>query len=301
MMYEYLEKYRAYLQNERYYSPHTINNYTKDILEYLKYLEQDNITLTNTGLNLARNYAYTLANKNLKPTSINRKLSSIRNFYRFLITQEVVKSNPFDAIETIKIEKKLPNYLYLDDLETLFNSIDQSTPLGVRNYCLLELLYGTGIRVSELCNIKLHDIDFYNNNILITGKGNKQRYVPIHQSLREVLITYLNFARNELLKDSDEIVDNLFVNHRGGPLTSRGVRDILKNLVNESGLNVKISPHVLRHSFATHMLDYGADLRSVQKLLGHENLSTTQIYTHVSKEKLKESYLQHHPRAKKGE
>ncbi|HQA19955.1 MAG TPA: tyrosine recombinase XerC [Bacilli bacterium] len=301
MMYEYLEKYRAYLQNERYYSPHTINNYTKDILEYLKYLEQDNITLTNTGLNLARNYAYTLANKNLKPTSINRKLSSIRNFYRFLITQEVVKSNPFDAIETIKIEKKLPNYLYLDDLETLFNSIDQSTPLGVRNYCLLELLYGTGIRVSELCNIKLHDIDFYNNNILITGKGNKQRYVPIHESLREVLITYLNFARNELLKDSDEIVDNLFVNHRGGPLTSRGVRDILKNLVNESGLNVKISPHVLRHSFATHMLDYGADLRSVQKLLGHENLSTTQIYTHVSKEKLKESYLQHHPRAKKGE
>lgn len=300
-MYEYLEKYRAYLQNERYYSPHTINNYTKDILEYLKYLEQDNITLTNTGLNLARNYAYTLANKNLKPTSINRKLSSIRNFYRFLITQEVVKSNPFDAIETIKIEKKLPNYLYLDDLETLFNSIDQSTPLGVRNYCLLELLYGTGIRVSELCNIKLHDIDFYNNNILITGKGNKQRYVPIHQSLREILITYLNFARNELLKDSDEIVDNLFVNHRGGPLTSRGVRDILKNLVNESGLNVKISPHVLRHSFATHMLDYGADLRSVQKLLGHENLSTTQIYTHVSKEKLKESYLQHHPRAKKGE
>jgi len=297
MMYEYLEKYRAYLQNERYYSPHTINNYTKDILEYLKYLEQDNITLTNTGLNLARNYAYTLANKNLKPTSINRKLSSIRNFYRFLITQEVVKSNPFDAIETIKIEKKLPNYLYLDDLETLFNSIDQSTPLGVRNYCLLELLYGTGIRVSELCNIKLHDIDFYNNNILITGKGNKQRYVPIHESLREVLITYLNFARNELLKDSDEIVDNLFVNHRGGPLTSRGVRD----LVNESGLNVKISPHVLRHSFATHMLDYGADLRSVQKLLGHENLSTTQIYTHVSKEKLKESYLQHHPRAKKGE
>ena len=301
MMYEYLEKYRAYLQNERYYSPHTINNYTKDILEYLKYLEQDNITLTNTGLNLARNYAYTLANKNLKPTSINRKLSSIRNFYRFLITQEVVKSNPFDAIETIKIEKKLPNYLYLDDLETLFNSIDQSTPLGVRNYCLLELLYGTGIRVSELCNIKLHDIDFYNNNILITGKGNKQRYVPIHQSLREILITYLNFARNKLLKDSDEIVDNLFVNHRGGPLTSRGVRDILKNLVNESGLNVKISPHVLRHSFATHMLDYGADLRSVQKLLGHENLSTTQIYTHVSKEKLKESYLQHHPRAKKGE
>lgn len=301
MMYEYLEKYRAYLQNERYYSPHTINNYTKDILEYLKYLEQDNITLTNTGLNLARNYAYTLANKNLKPTSINRKLSSIRNFYRFLITQEVVKSNPFDAIETIKIEKKLPNYLYLDDLETLFNSLDQSTPLGVRNYCLLELLYGTGIRVSELCNIKLHDIDFYNNNILITGKGNKQRYVPIHESLREVLITYLNFARNELLKDSDEIVDNLFVNHRGGPLTSRGVRDILKNLVNESGLNVKISPHVLRHSFATHMLDYGADLRSVQKLLGHENLSTTQIYTHVSKEKLKESYLQHHPRAKKGE
>jgi len=300
-MYEYLEKYRAYLQNERYYSPHTINNYTKDILEYLKYLEQDNITLTNTGLNLARNYAYTLANKNLKPTSINRKLSSIRNFYRFLITQEVVKSNPFDAIETIKIEKKLPNYLYLDDLETLFNSIDQSTPLGVRNYCLLELLYGTGIRVSELCNIKLHDIDFYNNNILITGKGNKQRYVPIHESLREVLITYLNFARNELLKDSDEIVDNLFVNHRGGPLTSRGVRDILKNLVNETGLNVKISPHVLRHSFATHMLDYGADLRSVQKLLGHENLSTTQIYTHVSKEKLKESYLQHHPRAKKGE
>jgi len=300
-MYEYLEKYRAYLQNERYYSPHTINNYTKDILEYLKYLEQDNITLTNTGLNLARNYAYTLANKNLKPTSINRKLSSIRNFYRFLITQEVVKSNPFDAIETIKTEKKLPNYLYLDDLETLFNSIDQSTPLGVRNYCLLELLYGTGIRVSELCNIKLHDIDFYNNNILITGKGNKQRYVPIHESLREVLITYLNFARNELLKDSDEIVDNLFVNHRGGPLTSRGVRDILKNLVNESGLNVKISPHVLRHSFATHMLDYGADLRSVQKLLGHENLSTTQIYTHVSKEKLKESYLQHHPRAKKGE
>lgn len=300
MIHNYIEKYRQYLQYERHYSQHTIKGYIKDILEYATYLQEDGITITNTGFNLARNYTYKLIEKGLKATSVNRKLSSIRNFYRFLVMQELVDVNPFDAIETLKVEKRLPNSIYLDELETLFRSIDQTTPLGVRNLCILELLYGTGIRVSELCDIKLQDIDFYNNIILIRGKGNKERYVPVHEKLKDILLDYINQARNDLLKDSDQITDKLFVNHRGGSLTTRGIRVILEKLVEEAGLNIKLSPHMLRHSFATHLLDFGADLRSVQKLLGHENLSTTQIYTYVSKKQLQESYQKFHPRAKKG-
>lgn len=291
-----------YLSEERRYSEHTVNNYFSDLLEYRNFLKDRGINFLEISLNTGREFAYYLNKKSFKPSSINRKLSSVRNFYRFLISEEIIRDNPFDQIENVKAEQKLPRYIYSNEIDELFNSIDRNNHLGNRNYAILELLYGTGIRVSELCNIKLQEIDFYNDNILISGKGGKERYVPMHQFVKESLLDYINTSRNYLLaQNKGEVVENLFINHRGGPLTTRGVRVILNNITEQAALNLQISPHMLRHSFATHLLDNGADLRSVQELLGHENLSTTQIYTHISKEKLKESYMTYHPRAKKGD
>lgn len=297
-----INKYKRYLSEEKRYSEYTVDNYTSDLLEYRSFLKAREVNFLEISLTTGREYVYYLHEKKFKPNSINRKLSSVRNFYRFLISENKISDNPFNQIESVKTEQKLPKYVYANELEALFNSIDRNDHLGNRNYAIIELLYGTGIRVSELCNIKLQDIDFYNDNILIGGKGGKERYVPMHQLVKEVLLDYINTSRNYLLaQNKEEVVDNLFVNHRGGALSTRGVRFILNNITEQAALNLHISPHMLRHSFATHLLDNGADLRSVQELLGHENLSTTQIYTHISKEKLKESYMTYHPRAKKGD
>lgn len=297
-----LDKYKRHLLEERKYSEHTVGSYWNDLLDYYNFLKSRNINFLDISSITAREYAYHLVKKPLKPSSVNRKISSVRNFYRFLILEEHLEANPFDQIESIKTEQKLPRYIYSNDIEALFKSIDTNDYLGNRNYAILELLYGTGIRVSELCNIKLQDIDFYNDSILIAGKGGKERYVPMHEFVKDSLLNYINTSRKYLLSQGDQDdIDTLFINHRGGPLTTRGVRVILNNITDQAALNLQISPHMLRHSFATHLLDNGADLRSVQELLGHENLSTTQIYTHVSKEKLQESYMKYHPRAKKGE
>jgi integrase/recombinase XerC len=220
--------------------------------------------------------------------------------YTFLSKEEYIKENPFQDIELPKQEKKLPKFIYPDEIENLFNSIDTATPLGFRNYVILEFLYGTGVRVSELCNIKLKDIDYYQNLCLVHGKGSKDRLVPLHNRLVNELSDYVITTRNDLLKHSkDKESKYLFLNNRGNNITARGVRMVINKILLNSGEALKISPHTLRHTFATHLLNNGADLRSVQELLGHEHLSSTQIYTKVSKEKLQEAYMNAHPRAKK--
>lgn len=291
--------YYIYLKDERNYSLYTIGSYLKDIKEFQNFLKTNSFgKLVDIHSNMPRYYLAHL-NRKYSSRSVARKLSSLRGFYNFLIREEVIENNVFANTSAPKIEKSLPKMVYTDELNKLFDSIDTSTAIGKRDYALLEVLYGTGLRVSEFASLRIQDIDFYNMNLIVMGKGNKERYVPIHMGIKEALIDYMNFGRSELLKrNKGEIPDKLFLNFKGGALTPRGVRVILNDLNEEAMNNLNISPHMLRHSFATHLLDNGADLRSVQELLGHANLSTTQIYTHVSKEKLKEEYDKHHPMSK---
>ena len=231
---------------------------------------------------------------------VNRHISSLRSFYRFLQRKEYVKDNLFSEVETLKNPKNLPHFLYANEINAMFNSIDTTTALGRRNLAILEILYGSGVRVSELCGLTEKSIDFSDQTLKVFGKGHKERIVPISSKAKEALRNYLALGRTELLlRNEDNNPGELFLNHHGGPLTPRGVRVILNDIVDKAADTFKVSPHMLRHTFATSLLDGGADLRSVQEMLGHVNLSTTQIYTHVSKEKIKEAYMENHPRQRK--
>lgn len=296
-----IEKFIDYLRVERNYSPHTTLNYRIDIdsfFDYLKMSEMGNYLKINR--NTPRYYLSYLNQKGYSSRTVARKISSLRSFYKFLLQEGVVNSNVFSEMISPKIDKSLPKFLYFEELDALFASINTKTDVGKRDYALLELLYGTGIRVSECCNLQLDDIDLYNKNMIVMGKGSKERYLPLHDNICHALMDYLETARTHLLAKAKNGIHNfLFVNARGGPLTTRGVRVILNNINNRAAADLNISPHMLRHSFATHLLDHGADLRSVQELLGHANLTATQIYTHISKEKLKEAYAEFFPCARK--
>lgn len=283
--------YISYLEVEKAYSQNTIESYQNDLVEFQNFLSINSFPgITKIKQNIPRYYLSYL-NRKYSQRSVARKVSSLRGFYNFLYKEEIIEVNLFSEVIIPKIDKSLPRLVYSEELNILFDSIDTSDAIGKRDYAILEVLYGTGLRVSEFCSLKLSDIDFYNNNFLILGKGEKERIVPFHQGVKEALLDYINYGRIELQKrNKSQISDIVFLNFKGTPLTPRGVRTILDNLAIKVGLSDKISPHMLRHSYATHLLDNGADLRSVQELLGHENLSTTQIYTHVSKENLKEQY-----------
>lgn len=286
-----------YLQLEKNSSQYTLSSYEKIIEQFLSFMEQQSISsLSSVTYSDVRLYLTTLYEKQLSRRSVSKHISCLRSFYRFLMRENEAKENPFALASLPKKESIIPRFLYKEELEKLFNTSNLETALGQRNQALLELLYATGIRVSECCNIKLKDIDFHIGTILVTGKGNKQRYVPFGSFAAKALQTYIVDGRNKLLKGS-KLTDVLFLNHRGSELTTRGVRVILEKLIHEAALTNKIHPHMLRHTFATHMLDNGADIRSVQELLGHENLSSTQIYTHVTKDRLQKVYNLHHPRA----
>ncbi len=297
---EAIEKYYNYLSVEKNYSNYTVISYIKDIKEFYEYLKNDNFgnLLTITKTNVPRYYlSYLSTTENLKKKSIARKLSSLRTFYRYLEREGIVDENPFEMIETPKADKTLPKVLYPNEINAIFESIDTSTAIGKRDMLIMELLYGSGLRVSELCSLSPSDIDYSNEMIKVFGKGHKERYVPMNQHIVKALKEYLEIGRPELVLKR-ELNDHNFilVNHCGAPLTTRGVRVILDNIIDRASVHTHIHPHMLRHSFATHLLDGGADLRSVQEMLGHANLSTTQIYTHVSREQLKKTYMENHPR-----
>lgn len=298
-----IKKFESYLENEKNFSKYTVLNYINDVIEFNDYLSLNKFgALQNVNPNVGRYYIAYLNQKGYKARSIARKLCSLRSFYRFLMKEEYISTNFFSEITAPKMDRTLPKFMYLDEVSSLFEAINTNDLIGKRDYALLELLYGTGIRVSELCSLKLSDIDFYNQNIIVMGKGSKERYLPISDSIKNALIDYLEYARPHILvRNKMGNVEELFLNYRGGSLTPRGVRVVLNNITEKTAEHLKISPHMLRHSFATHLLDNGADLRSVQELLGHVNLSTTQIYTHVSKEKLKNAYMDFFPRAKRSD
>jgi integrase/recombinase XerC len=287
-----------YLMIEKNSSPYTIEHYEKDINDFTSFLKQQAIEgFAAVSYVLVRHYLVTLHEKKYARNTVARKISSMRSFYRFLNREKVVEQNPFAMASLPKKAKMLPQFLYEKELEKLFNVSDISTPIGQRNQAILELLYGTGMRVSECCKLQLKDLDLFVEAALVKGKGKKERYVPIGSFAKEALERYISDGRKLLLEKTENKTDSLFLNYKGEPLSARSVRNILNKIIEESSLNIHISPHVLRHTFATHMLNEGADLRAVQELLGHSQLSSTQVYTHVTKDHLKKIYNNAHPRA----
>ena len=285
------------LKIEKNYSNHTIISYEKDLMFFLDFLTKQQITKINAiDYQIIRKFIRTLYNKNYSSKSISRYLSSLRTFFHYLEKENRIKENPMLLISNPKQEKKLPHFLNYEQMELLLDSCNLTTPFGQRNALLLELLYATGIRVSELVSLKINDFSMDEKSIYVFGKGKKGRMVLYGSRCQSLLNLYLNDGRNKLNKKQNPY---LLLNHLGNPLTTRGICDILNRIEKEIGLKFHVSPHMLRHTFATHMLNEGADLKMVQELLGHENLSTTQIYTHVSNERLRHVYLDTHPRAKK--
>ena len=283
--YQYLE--------EKGYSLNTIVSYQKDLNQFLEFAKDTN--LKDIDYNFIRKYLQFLYDQKYTSKSVSRHISSLKSFFKYLVKMGIIKENPCLLVSNPKIEKKLPNYLNYNDLEVLFSIPDQNDVLGLRNLLILELLYSCGVRVSELVNIKLSDIDFSNQRILILGKGNKERYVLYGSVCDKILKDYLNNSRSKLNKNSEYLLLNKF----GNKITDRAIRMIIDDIVKKSSLKLNISPHTLRHTFATHLLNEGADLKIVQELLGHENIATTGIYTHVSNEHLRKVYLSSHPRARR--
>lgn len=287
-----IKEFLDYLEFEKKFSLYTVDNYDKDITEFKEYLVMNNInSFKKVNYSLVRKYLVFLYEKRYKNTTICRHISSLRSFYKYLLGNKLINENPMELISLPKKEQRLPNFLYYNDLEKLLETPDQSTNIGLRDKLIFELLYSTGVRVSELVNIKVKDIDFENKSIRIFGKGKKERIVLFGDQALKLINIYLTRR--------DFTSEYLILNNRGNKITTRGVDLIIHKNSLKSGLKNKITPHTMRHTFATHMLNDGANLLTVQELLGHENLKTTQVYTHVSNERLRNVYLNAHPRARK--
>ena len=293
------------LQSEKGFAKNTCRAYSHDLEEFVLFIDgnyfskrnqkdADSTTVDHVNSLMIRGYLAYLHKKNKKVT-ISRKLSAVRSFFRFLVKRGVILDNPLEQILTPKQKKTIPVYLPVDDVFRLLDSIKTDTLIGKRNRAIFETLYSSGIRISELEGLNVFDVDFKKRLIRVLGKGNKERIVPIGQKALTTIMDYRNRLKSEtgIEENSDTA---LFLNKRLGRLTSRSVARILEKTAKECGLLIPVSPHALRHTFATHMLDAGADLRVVQELLGHESLSTTQKYTHVSVDRLMETYDKAHPR-----
>ena len=291
-----VQEYLEYLKYQKNYSSYTIENYEPDILEFLEYVDREGLDYQSVVYSDLRFFLmYLKEEKKDKNSSIDRKLSSLRGFYQYLANEGIVSSNVFTLLSGPKKEKKLPRYFEYNELEALFDACDLSTSLGQRDRLILEMLYATGVRVGELVSIKVSDINQSSRAILILGKGNKERIVPYGEYCDEILKMYLKDGYLSLNTKNSPF---LFLNYHGGQLTERGVRYLLEEIIKRTSIQKNISPHMIRHSFATHLLNQGCDLMTVQKLLGHESIKATQIYTHVTTDRLRDVYRNSFPRAK---
>ncbi|SUM72144.1 tyrosine recombinase XerC [Staphylococcus hominis] len=294
-MEEIQKKFLNMLKVERNFSDHTLKAYHDDLAQFNQFLEQELLNLRTFEYKDARNYLSYLYSNNLKRTTVSRKISTLRTFYEFWMTQDTSVNNPFIQLVHPKKEQYLPQFFYEEEMEALFNTVSNDAKKGLRDRVVIELLYATGIRVSELVNIKVMDLDMNLPGVKVLGKGNKERFVPFGEFCRQSIEQYLEKFKPLRSKSHPYLI----VNMKGDPITERGVRYLLNDVVERTAGVTEIHPHKLRHTFATHLLNQGADLRTVQSLLGHVNLSTTGKYTHVSNQQLRKVYLSAHPRAKK--
>jgi len=290
-MQRYIEKFTNYLDVEKNSSPHTITNYTVDLEAFAVFLADRDISSVDHLF--LRRFLADMRAKNYAKRTIARKLASLRTFFKFLYREGHIKINPITAVSTPKLDKRLPVVLDEKKVTALINAPDTMVPAGLRDKAILETLYSTGIRVSELVGLDDDDVDHISGIIKVLGKGRKERLTPIGDMASRAIRNYVESKSERSVKDKRAV----FLNKSGRRLTDRSVRRIVDKYIKLASIQEHISPHSLRHSFATHLLDRGADLRSVQELLGHMNLSTTQIYTHVTMERLREAYDKAHPRA----
>lgn len=292
----YINSYQAYLKIERGLSKNTIENYSFDIERLCLFLDQNNsmVSPITIGEEMVQQFIYNIS-KEVNPRSQARIISGLKSFFGYLIFEEYRKDNPLESIESPKTGRKLPDVLAVDEIDRLIEAIDLTTNEGERNRAILETLYGCGLRVSELVALKISDLFFDEGFIKITGKGNKQRFVPISEITQKYIQLYRETIRNHVdIQKGFE--DTLFLNRRGRQLTRAMIFTIIKNLAVKIDLHKTISPHTLRHSFATHLLENGADLRSIQLMLGHESITTTEIYVHLDRKFLTEVLHSFHPR-----
>ena len=291
-----IKEYKMYLKIERGLSKNTIDSYTKDLEKLCLFLKENNISISPIAIdtNIVKQFIYEVA-KNLNPRSQARIISGLRSFFDYLVFEEYRNTNPTDLLETPKIGTKLPDTLSQDEIDALIDAIDLSHPQGERNRTIFETIYSCGLRVSEAITLKNSDLFFEEGFIRVLGKGNKERYVPIHENAQRYITMYQKAIRNHIFPQKG-FEDTLFLNRRGKGLSRQMIFMILKDLAIKIDLKKKISPHTLRHSFATHLLQNGADLRAIQQMLGHESITTTEVYVHVDKSYLKQVVETFHPR-----
>ncbi len=295
-MNDLLDSFLSFLVVEKGLSENTLESYGRDLKKFLLFIES-------RGITSAREIRYGdildfmthSREEGLGATSIVRSMVSVKQFFKYLLSEKVLSEDPTAHIKTPKMKKAIPGVISLDDVESILGAPDESTPEGLRDAAMLEILYATGIRVSELIGLKLNDVNFELGFVVVYGKGSKERVVPIGDKARDKLLLYLRDSRPALLKGRESKA--LFVTRRGAGMTRQGFWKIIKAQALKAGVTKKISPHTLRHSFATHLLERGADLRTIQIMLGHSDISTTQIYTHVESERLKEIHKKYHPRS----
>ncbi|MCP4683072.1 MAG: site-specific tyrosine recombinase XerD [Desulfobacterales bacterium] len=292
-MYDLADQFINYLRVERGLAENTIEAYSRDLLRFFRFLEKNNLAPSDVSQDQTRQYTRTLA-KTLSPTSVARNISAIKTFFRFLVSEGRIKSNPARLVESPKLPLRLPEVISQEETERLLAQPDTANAIGLRDGAMLETLYATGLRVTELINLKMSNINLEAGYVRTLGKGSKERIVPMGDKAMTAIKEYLSNGRPRLSKKG--ISPYLFLNSRGQNLSRQGFWKIIKKYGIKAGIKKKITPHGIRHAFATHLLDAGADLRSVQVMLGHADISTTQIYTHVSRERLKKIHEKYHPR-----
>ena len=288
---KYVEDYLLFLKTEKKLGDNTINSYTLDLEDFFKTFNGSIESCTKKDI-----LAYISSINGLEVSTVNRHISSLKSFFNYLVDESIIKVSPIEEVSSLKKTKKLPKYLSISEVDKLLN-IPLNSEFDYRNKAMLELMYGTGLRVSELVSIEYSNIDFENSIIRINGKGKKERIIPLGEVASYYLKVYLSDYRSKLLKRNT--YNQVFLNNHGKPITRQGFNYILENIRELTGIEKEITPHVLRHSFATHLLEGGADIRSIQEMLGHENISTTNIYTEVVNDVLRSNYEMYHNRSHK--
>ena len=295
-----LSDFKRYLEIERHASQYTLRNYLHDLKHFIDYAVKENIaTLEDVDIQLLRRYIASLLEEGYEKSSIARKLSALRSFYSYLTQVNIITKNPLLTISSPKLTKRLPMFLSNDEVNKLITAPDSSTPLGMRDKAMLELLYASGLRVSEIAGLDIINVNLEEREVRVLGKGSKERITLMGKPAANAIDCYLHEGRPKLI--GKRSTDALFLNRYGSRLSKRSIEQTLSRYATAAGLTKRVFPHMIRHSFATHLLDGGADLRVVQELLGHASLSTTQIYTHVTQTQARKVYLASHPRAKKQE